>query len=181
MITIRPIQLIDHEIQAVASILVAGFAGRSGAWPTLTHGINEVMDHSTDAHVSLVATLNEHVVGWVSAVPQYQSTGWELHPLVVAPEYQRRGIGHALIEYLCADIAHRGATVLYAWSDDETNSTSLGGIDVYPNPLLHLTTFQSSQHHAGGFYLAQQFHLCGIIPDANGPGKPDILFARRIT
>lgn len=180
MITVRPIQLVEQEILAVATILVAGFAGRSDAWPTVTHGVNEVMANSTDAHVSLVATVDELIVGWVSAVPQYQSTGWELHPLVVAPQFQRRGFGHALIEHLCAVIAHRGATVLYAWSDDESQSTSLGNVDLYPNPLLHLTTFQPSQHHAGGFYLAQQFCLCGVIPDANGHGKPDILFARRI-
>ena len=30
------------------------------------------------------------------------------------------------------------------------------------------------------FYLRVGFHIVGVIPDANGFGKPDILMAKRI-
>jgi aminoglycoside 6'-N-acetyltransferase I len=181
MITIRPIQHSRAEIDAVAAILVAGFADRSPAWPTLEAGINEVNAFSTDEHISLVATINDTIVGWISATPQYQRFGWELHPLVVAPAYQHQGIGKALVAALCARLAEHGATTVFAWSDDESLSTSLGGKDLFLNPLEHLHNFSSSVRHAGGFYLKQGFVLCGVLPDANGLGKPDILFARRIS
>lgn len=181
MITVRPIRLTTEEIDTVAAIVVTGFADRSRAWPTLADGINEVITHSTDNHVSLVASIDDTIVGWISASPQYQQYGWELHPIVVAPKFQRRGVGKALVATLCAALLPRGATTLYAWSDDECMSTSLGGKNLLPNPLQHLATFVSSAHHAGAFYCAQGFVLCGVIPAANGPGKPDILFARSIS
>ncbi|MFZ9857991.1 MAG: GNAT family N-acetyltransferase [Roseiflexaceae bacterium] len=181
MIHVRPIQRHASEIASVATILVAGFADRSLAWPTLADGIAEVEAHSTNNHLSLVATIDHVIVGWVSAAPQYQQYGWELHPLVVNPPHQHQGIGKTLIAALCAQLTEHGATTLFAWSDDESLSTSLGGKDLLPNPLAHLTTFSASERHAGGFYLKQGFVLCGVLPDANGRGKPDILFARRIS
>jgi aminoglycoside 6'-N-acetyltransferase I len=181
MIYIRPIQYCAAEITAVAAILVSGFADRSPAWSTLESGINEVNAFSTDAHISLVATIHDTVVGWISATPQYQRFGWELHPLVVAPPYQHQGIGKALVAALCARLTEYGATTLFAWSDDESLSTSLGGKDLLPYPLEHLCNFSPTARHAGGFYLKQGFVLCGVLPDANGRGKPDILFARRIS
>lgn len=181
MMTIRPINPTHAEIATVAAILVAGFADRSPAWPTLEAGINEVQTFSTDEQISLVATINDTIVGWISATPQYQRFGWELHPLVVAPTYQHQGVGKALVADLCARLPQHGATALYAWSDDESLSTSLGGIDLLPNPLDHLRSFGASTRHAGGFYLKQGFVLCGVLPDANGRGKPDILFVRSIS
>lgn len=180
MIQVRPINHDEHEITAVGAVLVAGFADRSAAWPTLTDAIREVIACSTEHQVSLVATIDDTIVGWISATPQYQHFGWELHPLVVDPYYHRRGIGSALVIALCAQLAARGATTLYAWSDDESQSTSIGGHDLWPDPLSHLATFVPSARHAGGFYRKLGFALCGVLPDANGRGKPDILFVRRI-
>lgn len=180
MIHIRPIERRPVEISAVAAILVAGFADRSAAWPTHASAVTEVTTCSQSHHLSCVATINSEVVGWASASPQYNQTGWELHPIVVAPAHQKRGVGRALLEYMCDELRRRGASVLYAWSDDESQSTSLGGVDLFHDPLRQLTQFDASMRHAGGFYLANHFVLCGVIPDANGIGKPDILFARRI-
>lgn len=180
VIQIRPIQHTQAELEAVARILVDGFADISPAWPTLNDGIEEVVAYSSDAQISLVASIHDTIVGWISATPQYQQFGWELHPLVVAPKLQKRGVGTALVENLCVAIRERGGTVLYAWSDDERVSTSLGGVDLMPDPLHHLSLFRASSRHAGGFYLKLQFALCGVLPDANGYGKPDVLFARRI-
>lgn len=180
MMRIRSFQPTPAEINAVAAILVAGFADRSPAWPTLEAGINDVATYSTGEQISLVATVNDTIVGWIRATPQYQQFGWELHPLVVAPTHQHQGVGKALVAELCTRLAAQGATTLYAWSDDESVSTSLGGKVLLPNTLDHLQSFSSSARHAGGFYLKQGFVLCGVIPDANGRGKPDILFVRPI-
>ena len=35
--------------------------------------------------------------------------------------------------------------------------------------------------HPAGFYMRQGFEIVGLIPDANGPGKPDILMAKRVS
>ena len=34
--------------------------------------------------------------------------------------------------------------------------------------------------HAAGFYRRMGFEVVGLIPDASGPGKPDILMAKRV-
>jgi aminoglycoside 6'-N-acetyltransferase I len=177
---IRPISLHHHEVTQVAQLLVDGFAGISSAWPNLDVAREEVLEYSSDSHISLVAVCDERVCGWASATPQYQQFGWELHPLVVAPQKQRQGVGSALVVALCNALAERGATTLFAWSDDEGAHTSLGNVNLLPNPLEHLQHFSSSDHHAGGFYLKMNFHLCGVLPNANGIGKPDILFVRAI-
>ncbi|MBM4413929.1 MAG: GNAT family N-acetyltransferase [Chloroflexi bacterium] len=177
---IRPIVLQHDEVTHVAQLLVDGFADISSAWPDRDAAREEVLMFSTETQISLVALCNDYICGWISATPQYQQMGWELHPLVVAPHMQRQGVGRALIEALCHELAQRGATSLFAWSDDEGGFTSLGAVNLLPNPLAHLTTFTSSEHHAAGFYLKMQFHLCGVLPNANGMGKPDILFVRAI-
>jgi aminoglycoside 6'-N-acetyltransferase I len=77
-------------------------------------------------------------------------------------------------------IAQRGGGTLYVASDDEVGLTSLAGVDLYPNPLHHLAQIDNPGGHPYGFYQRLGFTLVGVIPDANGFGKPDILLAKRI-
>ena len=77
-------------------------------------------------------------------------------------------------------MAARGATTLYLGTDDEDGRTSLSDTDLYPDPLEHLAATTNPGRHPYGFYLACGFSIVGVIPDANGPGKPDILMARRL-
>ena len=51
------------------------------------------------------------------------------------------------------------------------------GIDLYPDPLR---TCQDRGRPSVQFYRKLGYALVGIIPDANGPGQPDILMAKRI-
>lgn len=63
--------------------------------------------------VSLVAIVDEMVVGHIAFSPAQSSDGtvpWvALGPVSVSPEYQRRGIGSALIRQGLAEIKARGA------------------------------------------------------------------------
>jgi aminoglycoside 6'-N-acetyltransferase I len=62
----------------------------------------------------------------------------------------------------------------------ENNLTSLGGIDLYPNPLDYLARIEILRGHPYEFYRKQGFvNVCGM-PDADGFGKSDIYLAERM-
>jgi len=69
-------------------------------------------------HIALVAISQPSqdeplkVVGIIGAIPQYGVTGWELHPLAVLPQYQRKGIGTLLIETLEDEVASQGGVMM---------------------------------------------------------------------
>jgi aminoglycoside 6'-N-acetyltransferase I len=74
----------------------------------------------------------------------------------------------------------RGGLTLWVGADDEDNRTSLGGADLYPNPLEKLAAIQDRGGHPFAFYRKLGFVLAGVLPDANGRGKPDIFMAKRL-
>ncbi|NNE97537.1 MAG: N-acetyltransferase, partial [Pyrinomonadaceae bacterium] len=78
------------------------------------------------------------------------------------------------------EVRKRKGTVIFLGSDDENNRTSLGGIELYPNPLEHLAKIKNLGGHPYEFYEKCGYTIVGLIPDANGFGKPDIWMAKRI-
>lgn len=65
-------------------------------------------------------------------------------------------------------------------ADDEDNSTNLGGVDLFPDVLGRLQRLHSLRRHPYTFYLELGYVVVGVIPDANGLGKPDIWLAKRV-
>jgi len=66
-------------------------------------------------------------------------------------------------------------------SDDENDETTLSSIDLYadiPGAIRGLKKLRGD--HPYEFYLRLGFRVTGVMPDANGRGKPDIFFAKRI-
>ena len=182
MIIVTPLDINNSAlVDEVAGVLHHGFAGISDAWPDSATARAEVHAHSQAHHISLVAIAHHHVVGWIAANPQYHGNAWELHPLVVAPHARQQGIGRRLVTALCDELRLRGAQTLFVWCDDESHATTLSHATLYPNPVAHLATFHTRPPHAGGFYLKLGFALSGVLPNANGPGKPDILFVLPLT
>jgi aminoglycoside 6'-N-acetyltransferase I len=120
------------------------------------------------------------VIGWIAAAAQYGDSGWELHPLIVHPAYQDQGIGRALVNDLEHEIRKRGGITLFVCTDDEDNSTSLGGRDLYPDVLAHTANINNLNRHPFEFYLKLGFFITSVIPNANGYGRPDIILARRL-
>lgn len=169
------------RVQATAALLHAAL-GHS--WPNLDSALEEVYDSLQPGHVSRVALDGDNVIGWIAAIPQYgapsYATGWELHPLAVAPARQGQGIGRALVADLEGQLAARGAVTLYVWTDDDDASTSLSGVDLYDDPFAHLQAIRNLNRHPYAFYQKCGFVLMGVIPDANGFGRPDILLAKRL-
>jgi aminoglycoside 6'-N-acetyltransferase I len=74
-----------------------------------------------------------------------------------------------------------GALTLYLGTDDDGPfpGTSAGGIELFPDVLSHATNLRVIDHPVD-FYLRMGFEVVGLIPDANGPGKPDILMAKQV-
>ena len=75
--------------------------------------------------------------------------------------------------------ARNGVTILLG-TDDEDNMTSLSGINLYPDIFAHIAAIRNLRGHPYEFYQKLGFVITGVVPDANGPGKPDILMAKRV-
>ncbi len=172
----------EQIIQQVAAMLVEAFKDHwPDAWPDLESALIEVKESLGEDRISRVAVDdNGAVLGWIGGISMYDGRVWELHPLVVSPAVQGQGIGRALVSDLEEQVAERGGLTLWLGSDDEDNLTSLGGVDLYPNPLEHLAKIENLSNHPFGFYQKLGFVIVGVAPDANGFGKPDIYMAKRV-
>ena len=182
---IRIIDLTPHDsrrIEQVAMLLVEGFREMApDAWETLEEALEEVRSSLTSDRISRVA-LDEKdaAIGWIGGIPEYDGNVWELHPLVVRGDVQGKGVGRALVSDLEAQVRLRGGLTLTLGSDDITGMTSLYGVDLYPDPLTHLLNIRNLRRHPFEFYLKCGFSFTGIVPDANGRGKHDLILSKRI-
>ena len=183
MIRIVPFeQLTAGQREAAAAILVRAFTHAPAAWHTLEDARAQVATFFEDEDRAAVAALDgDTVAGWIGRIRTY-SHAFELHPIAVDPDRQRRGVGAALVGALEALAKSEGALTLYLGADDDFGGTSLFGADPYPDLLESLARVEAAGggRHPLGFYRKVGFTLAGLIPDANGAGKPDILFAKRI-
>lgn len=175
----------EKAIQQVAALLVEGFKEHwPNAWPTIDAALDEVRASFGEERVSRVAVdQNGTVLGWIGGIRSdgYDGHVWELHPLVVRPDRQREGVGRALVTDLEARVRERGCTTLMLGTDDEDGMTTLAGIDLYPDICGHVARIKNLRGHPYAFYQKMGFVIIGVLPDANGPGKPDIWMAKRVT
>jgi aminoglycoside 6'-N-acetyltransferase I len=180
IVNLRP----DDEtaIRQVAALLVEGFAANwPEAWPDLKSALEEVRESFAVGRISRVA-LDEDgmVLGWIGGISHYRGHVWELHPLVVRVNQQGKGIGRALVADLEECVKElRGLTITLG-TDDESDQTSLSGINLYPHIWEHLANIRNLKRHPYEFYQKLGYVIVGVMPDANGPGKPDILMAKSV-
>jgi aminoglycoside 6'-N-acetyltransferase I len=168
----------ERLIRQAAALLVEAFPE---AWPTLELAVAEVQECLQPERLARVALDDDGtVLGWIGAMPQYDGHVWELHPLVVAPAHQSQGIGRTLVTDLEAQVRERGALTLWAGADDLDGRTSLAGVDLYDDLPRRLANVANPGHHPYEFYQRLGFTIVGVMPDANGFGKPDIFLAKRI-
>jgi aminoglycoside 6'-N-acetyltransferase I len=165
-----------------AALLVEGFKEHwPNAWPDMSAALKEVRASFRPDRISRVAVdKDESVLGWIGGISEYDGHVWELHPLVVHPDHRGKGIGRALVTDLEEQVRQRGGLTLRVGTDDEDNMTTLGGVDLYPNVLGHLAGIKNLHGHPYQFYQKLGFVIVGVMPDANGPGKPDIYMAKRV-
>lgn len=173
----------EAQVCQAARVLVAGFREHwPDAWPDLESGLEEMSDFAADPERICLLAVDEEgaVLGWIGGLPEYDGHSWELHPLVVDPLDQGRGIGRVLVGALEARIGARGGGTIFLGSDDEDQMTTLGGVDLFPDVFEHVARIRNLKGHPYEFYQKLGYVIVGVIPDANGPGQPDIIMAKRI-
>jgi len=183
MVEIRDLRAEDEElIPQVAAMLVTAFKELAPeAWPNMESALKEVRESFQADRLSRVA-MDEAgtALGWVGGIRQYDGHVWELHPLVVRPDCQGQGIGRALVADLEAQVREQGALTLWLGTDDETGMTTLAGVNLYPNVWEHVAQIKNLRGHPYEFYQKLGFVIVGVMPDANGGGKPDIFMAKSV-
>ncbi|MBN1874047.1 MAG: GNAT family N-acetyltransferase [Anaerolineae bacterium] len=171
-----------NALHQAARILVEGFKAHwPGAWPDMDAAMEEVHEALQPERICRAAVNDEgKILGWIGGIPEYDGNAWELHPLVVHPAYQGCGIGRALVADLEEQVRVRGGLTIYLGTDDEDHMTSLSRVDLYENLWEHIANIQNLHGHPYEFYQKMGFTIVGVIPDANGWGKPDIWMAKRV-
>ena len=184
----RIMQIIDlipdnqDAIQQAAILLVEGFREHwSNAWPDLESGLQEVQESLEKDRISRIAVDDAgQVLGWIGGIKHYEGNVWELHPLVVSSDYRGKGIGKTLVADLEEQVKKRGGLTLWVGTDDEDNMTTLSGVNLYINILDHIAKIKNLRGHPYEFYQKCGFVIVGVMPDANGLGKPDIYMAKSV-
>ena len=169
-------------IQQATQLLVDAFRDHwPEAWPTLEDSRKEMQEMLGDERICRVAVEEgENLLGIIGGIPQYDGNVWELHPLAVQPAMQGRGIGHALVEDFEEQVRMRGGLTITLGSDDEDNMTSLSGVDLYENLWEKVQNIRNLKNHPFEFYQKLGYIITGVVIDANGIGKPDILMSKRV-
>lgn len=172
----------EKFINQAAVILFEGF---QEIWPntypdveSARQGIKKMLAPEWICRVALDS--EEHVVGLIGAVREYDGNAWCLYPLAVRLDRWGQGIGRTLVEDLERWVLERGAATLYFGTDDTAGMTTLGNVDLYPNVFEHIANIKNLRRHPYEFYQKQGYTIVGVIPDANGIGKPDIFMAKRL-
>jgi aminoglycoside 6'-N-acetyltransferase I len=165
----------------MAKILVTGFHDHWDAWHTTDEALEDIR-LILDTGFARVALSDDGltVIGWIGGLPEYDGHVWELHPLVIAPDWQRQGIGRMLVTDFEEQVKLRGGLTIQLGSDDEDGMTSLANCDLYHDLFEQIAHIRNLKGHPYEFYQKCGYSIIGVIPDANGRGKPDILMGKRV-
>src|SRR5204863_1131237 len=85
----------EQMVHALATLLLEGFREIvPTAWPDPESARTEVQAALDPERLNRVAIGdNGDVLGWIGGISQYGGHLWEVHPLVVAGAFRRRGFG----------------------------------------------------------------------------------------
>ncbi len=169
-------------IQQAAQLLVDAFREHwPEAWQTLEDGLQEIQDIMEEDHILRVAVDDENkLLGIIGGLSQYDGKVWELHPLAIQPNLQKQGVGKKLVEDFEEQVRQRNGLTILLGTDDENNMTSLSNVDLYENLFEKIKNIKNIKGHPYEFYQKMGYTIIGVIPDANGIGKPDILMSKRV-
>lgn len=160
-----------------AALLVKGFDHPQG-WPTIEAATREVQ-RVTRRGFGIAALEDDLLLGWIGGLPEYDGRVWELHPLVVRRDRRLQGIGRALVTAFEDEARRRGALTFTLGTDDDGGHTSVASVDLYDDVPRHIAELEDlGSRHPFLFYRRLGYVVTGIMPDANGSGRPDIYMSK---
>ena len=162
-----------------AAILADAFPDENG-WPTIELGLAEIEWITRDGFVR-GAVEQQQVLGWVGGLPEYRGRVWELHPIVVAKDRRLQGIGRVLVEAFEAEARRRGGLTATLGTDDHYGQTSVFDVNLYRDLPAHISGLRDlGERHPFLFYRKLGYVVTGLMPDANGRGRPDIYMSKAL-
>lgn len=151
-------------------------------WPTRDDALEEIRERLVPDNTLLAAVEGGNVLGWGGILePGYDGRVFEIHPLAVRRDLRGRGIGREIVLALEGAARAQGGLTITLGADDEVDGgeTSLANVDLYDGLPGRIARFEPGTHQSG-FYLKLGYTIIGVVPDANGVGKPDIIFGKRL-
>jgi aminoglycoside 6'-N-acetyltransferase I len=165
--------------QLAAFTLEAGREHSPGWLPDLEAAREQIREALVPGKVALVLFENSRPIAWVAAAHDWGRI-WDLHPLIVAVDRQRRGHGSHLVREIESIARAAGALTMTLGTSDMTGATSLSGVDLYADLSVRLAAVELRSPHALGFWRHAGYTIVGVVPDAEAPGQPSIVLARRL-
>ena len=104
----------------------------------------------------------------------YKNLGGAYRNFAALPDY---------VEWVTADnvgVHFAGAVTQGTLARGLMVGLSLNNSTGYPDVWPHIANIKNIKGHPYSFYQKMGFVITGVVPDANGPGKPDILMAKRV-
>jgi aminoglycoside 6'-N-acetyltransferase I len=161
------------QIAEAARILREAIAGPSYKRPGEAEAEVATFLGEDPERFALAAVNEGRLLGWIGGVRAY-SHSLELHPLVVDPALHRQGVGRRLVAALETRAAEEGFLAIHLGTDDEVGGTNLFGAAVFPDALAKLAAIKpTTLGHPFFFYRKLGYEPVGLIPHANGFGKPE--------
>lgn len=163
-----------------AYLLVEHFEDHPRGWSDMESATAEVAQ-VIQSGFAIGALEGELLLGWIGGLPEYDGRVWELHPLVVRQDHRLCGIGRALVAAFEDEARRRGALTLTLGTDDDGGQTSVADVDLYGDIPRHIAELQDpGARHPFLFYRRLGYVVTGLMPDANGRGKPDIYMSKPV-
>lgn len=179
-------QIVDLEdqpaevLEQAAVMLLEEFSEPHG-WPTIEKAREEVAAVINGGFARVALDTDGLVLGWIGGLPEYHGRVWELHPLVVRDGHRRNGIGRALVASFEHEASRRGALTATLGTDDDSGMTSLADACLYEDVSRHISELQDlGRSHPFLFYRKLGYVVTGVMPDANGRGRPDIYMSKAL-
>jgi len=150
-------------------------------WNTIKKARDELTECTKKNCICLGFVKKGKLIGWIGLRPLYNKITYELHPLVIKKEEQFKGIGTFLLKEIEKTARKKGILNIVLGTDDETGSTSLSQADLSRVDIFDaIKSIKNLNQHPYEFYQKNGYIITGIVPDANGPNKPDILMWKKL-
>ena len=96
--------------------------------------------------------------------------------------HRRLGIGRTLTAAFETEAQRSGGLTATLGTDDDSGMTSLADVDLYADVPRHISGLcDLGRNHPFLFYRKLGYVVTGVMPDANGIGRPDIYMSKRLS